>query len=465
MRKINKIVLISPTSTRPGFISKSFRFPPLNLVLLAALAPGYSYKIIDENIDGVDLELEEIKEADLIGITVMTAQTPRAYELADRFRRMGKTVIMGGMHVTALPEEALEHADAVVVGEAEGLWPKLLEDYEEGKLKKIYKTKELPDLSGLPIPRRELLKRKNYLFPNTLQVSRGCPFNCSFCAVSRFFGKSYRLRPIKEVIKEIEKMIEADKMGVWRKTGSKFWNKMNTSIFVFLDDNIFGKADYAKELFKALRPLKILWGSQTSVNIARSENEDLLKLAAESGCRFLFVGFESVDQSSMDETGKKVNKPEMYLEAVKLFHKYGITVLGAFVFGFDSEDKSIFERTVDFVKRIRLDLAQFTVLTPLPGTPLMAKLKEEGRIVEENWSRYDFGTAVFEPRRMSTEELVKGKEWAWREFYSWSSILRRIPPLTDWKRFILYGISNMAYRIHWSEPRETGHNELEPPSI
>ena len=201
------------------------------------------------------------------------------------------------------------------------------------------------------------------------------------------------------------------------------------------------------------------------MNIARSENEDLLKLAAESGCRFLFVGFESVDQSSIDETGKKVNKPEMYLEAVKLFHKYGITVLGAFVFGFDSEDNNIFERTVDFTKRIRLDLAQFTVLTPLPGTPLMAKLKEEGRIVEENWSRYDFGTAVFEPRRMSTEELVKGKEWAWREFYSWSSILRRIPPLTDWKRFILYGISNMAYRIHWSEPRKTGHNELEPPNI
>ena len=465
MRKINKIVLISPTSTRPGFISKSFRFPPLNLALLAALAPGYSYKIIDENIDGVDLEPEEIKEADLIGLTVMTAQTPRAYELADRFRRMGKTVIMGGMHVSALPEEALEHSDAVVVGEAERLWPELLEDYEEGKLKKVYKSKELPDLSGLPIPRRELLKRKNYLLPNTLQVSRGCPFNCSFCAVSRFFGKRYRFRPVKEVIKEIEKMIEADKISYWRKTVAKFWNKMNTSVFVFLDDNIFGKADYAKELFKALTPLKILWGSQATVNMARPENEDLLKLSAESGCRFLFVGFESVDQSSIDETGKKVNKPEMYLEAVKLFHKYGITVLGAFVFGFDSEDNNIFERTVDFAKRIRLDLAQFTVLTPLPGTPLMAKLKEEGRIVEENWSRYDFGTAVFEPRRMSTEELVKGKEWAWREFYSWSSILRRIPPLTDWKRFILYGISNMAYRIRWSEPRKTGHNELEPPSI
>jgi len=390
MRKINKIVLISPTSTRPGLISKFFRFPPLNLALLAALAPEYNYKIIDENIDEVDLESEEVKEADLIGLTVMTAQAPRAYELADKFRKMGKTVVMGGMHVSAMPEEAIRHCDAVVVGEAEEVWPKLLRDWERGKLKKIYKSKELPDLSGLPIPRRELLKRKNYIVPNTLQVSRGCPFNCSFCAVSRFFGKRYRFRPVKEVIKEIEKMIETDK---------------------------------------------------------KPENEELLELAAESGCKFLFVGFESVDQSSIDEAGKKVNKPEMYAKAIELFHKYGIAILGAFVFGFDCEDKNIFKRTVDFAKHIRLDLAQFTVLTPLPGTRLMRKLKEEGRIIEKNWARYDFGTPVFKPLRMSVEELIKGEEWAWQEFYSWSSILRRLPPLSDWSRLLIYGISNIAYRI------------------
>jgi len=447
MRKINKIVLISPTSTRPGLISRFFRFPPLNLALLAALAPEYNYKIIDENIDSIDFNSKEIKEADLIGLTVMTVQAPRAYQLADKFRKMGKTVIMGGMHVSAIPEEAIKHCDAVVVGEAEGLWPELLKDYEKGKLKKIYENKELSDLSDLPIPRRELLRRKNYIVPNTLQASRGCPFNCSFCAVSRFFGKKYRLRPVEEVIEEIKKMVETDKLSYWRKIMGKFWNKMNTSIFAFLDDNIFGQADYARKLFKALIPLKIFWGAQTSVNIARPENEDLLELAAKSGCKFVFVGLESINQSSLDEATKKVNKPEMYAKAVELFHKYGISVLGAFIFGFDSDDKSIFKRTVDFAKRIKLDLAQFAVLTPLPGTRLMEKLKKEGRIVEKDWSMYDFGTPVFKPSKMSAEDLMKGEEWAIREFYSWSSILRRLPPLSDWSRLILYLVSNVAYRI------------------
>jgi len=447
MKRINKIVLISPTSTRPGLILKFFRFPPLNLALLAALAPEYNYKIIDENIDSVKLNSKEIKQADLIGLTVMTVQAPRAYELADKFKKMGKIVVMGGMHVSAIPEEAIRHCNAVVVGEAEGVWPKLLKDCEEGKLKKIYKNEQLPDLSNLPFPRRELLKRENYIVANTLQISRGCPFNCSFCAVSRFFGKKYRLRPIEEVIKEIKRMKEDDKLSYWRKIMGKFWNKMNTGVFAFLDDNIFGQADYARRLFKALIPLKILWGAQTSVNIARPENEDLLELAAKSGCKFVFVGFESINQSSLNEAAKKINKPEMYKKAVELFHRYGISVLGAFIFGFDSEDKSIFKRTVDFAKSIKLDLAQFTILTPLPGTVLMEKLKKEKRIIEKDWSMYSFGTSVFKPLKMSTQELTEGEEWAIRKFYSWSSILKRLPSLNDWSRLILYIVSNIAYRI------------------
>lgn len=249
-------------------------------------------------------------------------------------------------------------------------------------------------------------------------------------------------------------MIKADDISYWRKVAGMLWHKLDTSAFVFLDDNIFGQPAYARELFKALIPLKILWGGQTSVNIAKPGNEDLLKLATQSGCRFLFVGLESIDQASLDEAGKKVNKPNMYAKAVEHFHKYGITVLGAFVFGFDCEDKTVFKQTVDFAKRIKLDLAQFTVLTPLPGTSLMEKLHQKGRVVDKDWSRYDFGTAVFEPQGMSAEELIRGKEWAWRDFYSWPSILRRLPPLTDWKRLILYGIANLAYRINWSKPRE-----------
>lgn len=447
MQKIHKVVLISPTATRPRFIARFFRFPPLNLALLAALAPDYDYTIIDENIDNIDGELEEVQKADVIGLTVMTAQAPRAYELGDRMRGMGKTVIMGGMHVSALPEEALEHCDAVVVGEAEGMWPKLLKDYEKDKLHNIYKNKELPDISNLPVPRRNLLKRKNYLGFNTLHVSRGCPFNCSFCAVSRFFGTRYRFRPVTEVVREIESMMEDDKISFWRKAMTKIWNKAPVNPFAFLDDNIFGQKEYARRLFEALLPLKIFWGGQASINVARPGNEALLELAAKSGCRFLFVGFESIDQLSLGEIGKKINRPEMYAQAVKLLHKYEIAVLGAFVFGFDGEDKTTFKRTVEFAQDIKLDLAQFTVLTPLPGTRLMEKLKEEKRIVDENWSRYSFKTAVFEPVGMSADELTTGKEWAWKKFYSWSSIVKRVPPLTDPSRLLVYAISNTAYRL------------------
>ena len=439
--------MVSPTATKPGFISKFFRFPPLNLALLAALAPQYNYQIIDENVDRLNFDSEGIQGTDIVGLTAMTAQAPRAYELADRFKKMAKTVVMGGMHVSALPEEALKHCDVVVVGEAEGIWPKLLEDYTKGKLKRIYQNKELPDLSGLPKPRRDLLKRENYLGFNTLHVSRGCPFNCSFCAVSKFFGTKYRLRPVNEVIEEIESMVENDKICSWRKAMAKLWNKAQANPFAFLDDNIFGQKEYAKKLFEALIPLRIFWGSQASINIARPENEDLVKLAAQSGCRFLFVGLESIHQSSLDRIGKRVNRPESYRGTVRLFHKYGIAVLGAFVFGFDSEDRSVFKRTVEFAQDIGLDLAQFTVLTPLPGTLLMEELKKKERIREENWARYDFRTAVFEPLEMSAQELIRGKEWAWKKFYSCSSILRRAPSLVDRQRSLVYGIANLAYRL------------------
>jgi len=258
------------------------------------------------------------------------------------------------------------------------------------------------------------------------------------------------------VIKEIETVIQTDKIRLWRKVVAKLWDKADAHRFAFLDDNIFGQKKYAKELFEALIPLKILWGSQASINVAAPENEALLKLAAKSGCRFLFVGFESINPSSLNEVGKKINKPEVYAQAVKLLHNYGITILGAFVFGFDSEDKTIFRRTVEFIKRIKLDIAQFAVLTPLPGTPLMTKLNEEGRIIEKDWSKYDFRTAVFKPLGMSAEELVRGKEWVWQEFYSWSSILRRSPFINNWSRFLVYWLSNMGYRIFRRELPEVG---------
>ena len=446
-RKKKRILLISPNGTRESSISRFFRFPPLNLALLAALAPKYDYRIIDENAESIDFELDEIKKADIIGLTAMTKQIPRAYELADRFRLMGKTVIMGGMHVSALPQEALRHSDSVVIGEAEGIWPRLLDDYEEGKLKETYASEQLSDLSKLPLPRRDLLNGRNYLNLNTLQVSRGCPFRCTFCSVSRFFGAKTRLRPINKVIQEIEVMIKANQISGWRKTVAGIWGKTSTNPFAFLDDNIYANLEYSTHLFKALIPLRILWGGQASVNIATPEYEDLLRLAAESGCRLLVVGFESIDESSIREIGRRVNIPDHYHKAVRLFHKYGITVLGTFVFGSSSEDRGIFKRTVEFAQKIKLDIAEFKIITPLPGTALMENLKGRGRILVEDWAKYDSRTAVFAPSRMSAQELTQGEEWAWRQFYSWSSILRRAPFLRDWRRFLVYTMSNMAYRI------------------
>lgn len=443
MKKIRKIVLISPTYTQPGLILKFLRFMPLGLAQIAALAPEYDYEIVDENIKKLDFQ-KNIRDADLVGLTAMTVQAPRAYKIADRLRAMGKTVVMGGSHVTALPKEAIEHADAIVIGEAEGIWPRLLRDFENGNLQKFYKNAEPPDLSRLPFARRDLLLGKyKYLFPNILQISRGCPFDCSFCSVTRFFGRKYRLRPIPEVIKEIKGMMENDKMSPWRKILSKFWKGATRTIFVFLDDNIFGQPNYARELFKALIPLKIFWGSQSSINIAKDEKT--VELAAKSGCKYLFVGLESANQSALREVGKR-QKPEFYEKAIKRLHKYGISIIAALIFGFDSDDKNVFKRTVEFARKIKSDLAQFTILTPLPGTRLREKLEKEGRIISSDWPKYNFGEVVFKPLNTSIEELEKGERWAWKKFYSMGSLLERLP-LNDCLRLMLYLFTNFGFQV------------------
>lgn len=451
MKKIRKILLINSLYSQVQRTPKFLRFVPDSLRRVASSAPDYNYKIIDENIEEIDFDLVK-KSADVVGITSMTPQAPRAYELADIFREMGIPVVMGGMYVSALPEEAIEHADAVVIGEAETVWPEVLKDFERGELKKFYKAEKRPDLSKLPSLKRELLDSRLYNF-NATWTTRGCPFDCSFCSVTKFFGKKFRFRPIKQVVEEIETIKESSKINIWWKFLGKLLGKTPKIPFAFLDDNICGRPDYARELFQALISLKIIWGSQASVNFATSKNEELVKLAAKSGCKILFVGFESVNESSLDEAGKKVNKPSMYKRAVKLFHKYGILVMGAFIFGFDSDDKNVFKRTVEFAKKIKLDWAQFTVLTPLPGTRLMEKLKKEGRITTWDCSKYDFGHVVFKPLRMSIGELAKGYEWAWKRFYSFSSVIERSPFQSDWLRFIVYWVGNLAY--WWQVTRKT----------
>lgn len=386
--------------------------PPFSLAMLAALTPeDVEISLIDEDFGAIDGD----KKIDIVAITVMTSTAIRAYQIADMFRERGVTVVLGGIHPSVFPEEASLHADVVVIGEAEETWPQLIEDFKAGKLKKIYYYKEPPKLNNLPIPRTNLFKRGGYILQNPVSVTRGCPFACSFCSVTSFFGHTYRFRPIEEVIEEI---------SLRKKKKSKFDFREISKVFFFIDDNIIGRPSLAKELFKTLIPYKIKWLGQAPLIIAK--DKELLKLAAESGCVGLFIGFESLNQANLHSSKKIVNRVAEYEECVREIHSYGIGIEGGFVFGFDDDDESVFEKTVRFAQKVKLELAQFTILTPYPGTEIYRELDSAGRLLTKDWSKYDTGHAVFQPKLMSSETLEKGTYWAWKEFYKTSSVFHRI---------------------------------------
>jgi radical SAM superfamily enzyme YgiQ (UPF0313 family) len=312
--------------------------PPLGIAQVAALTPpGIEVSVTDENVTPLNLE----KEVDLVGITTMTMTAPRAYEIADCFRGRGVKVVLGGVHATFFPEEASQHADAVVMGEAEGLWPTVIEDVMANRLREIYQNREPPSLVGLPIPRRDLFAKGGYLFANTVSTTRGCPFSCAYCSVTSFFGRSYRSRPIGEVLAEIDTL------------------ENNRYVF-FVDDNIVGNPRYAKELFGALVPLRRKWAAQASITIAN--DEELLALAAASGCVSVLIGFESVSPASLASVHKRINVPDEYGAAVKRIQSHGIAVHGFFIFGFDEDDEGVFERTVRFCQE-NLELHLWSVET------------------------------------------------------------------------------------------------------
>jgi len=291
--------------------AKVFKIPPLGLLNVAATTPeDVKITLTDENVEPINFE----RKRDLAGITVMSSAAPRAYEIADTLRKKGVPVVLGGPHASALPDEAIQHADSVVIGEAEGVWERLIDDFKKyGKkgLKKFYKNEEKPDLSEVPFPRWDLLKKEKYIVTKVLHATRGCPYNCSFCSVTKLFGRKIRKRPVEKIVECIEK---------------NSGKSLKDRFFVFLDDNIMGDRVYAKELFKALVPYKLIWMSQASVNCAY--DEELLALAAKSGCKALFIGFETILPQALEEIGKHQNKIDFYLEAIKRFHKYGIFVEG-----------------------------------------------------------------------------------------------------------------------------------------
>ncbi len=394
-----KIILIVPVHRRQNF-KRYFQIAPLNLMMIASLTPkDCEVEIFDENIDTVDFE----SSVDLVGIGANTSEIKRAYKICDEFRRRGVTVVVGGIHVSACPEEAAKHADSVVIGEAEGLWEQVINDFRKGKLAKFYKHKAIPDISQLPMSDRTVLQNKRYLTKNVCQLSRGCPYNCVFCSVTKFFGNTFRVRNTDLVIKEIE--------------------SMDGNFLIFVDDNIFGNSEYATRLLKKMIPLKKKWVSQCTLRLA--DNSKLLDLAAKSGCIGMFIGLESISNTSLKASGKPINF-NRFKEMIQRILDSGIGIDGSFIFGFDNEDTSIFEKTLEFIVNIKLPAATFSILTPYPGTKLMQKFEKEGRIIDNNWEHYNGTRAVFRPVKMTPEQLEEGRTWIKREFYSYANICRRV---------------------------------------
>jgi radical SAM superfamily enzyme YgiQ (UPF0313 family) len=419
-----KIRLIDPAYEHPYIshsqkVIKTIWFARLTLTTLAALTPpDIEVKITDENVEPIDFE----EDVDLVGLTGMIMHAPRAYEIAKRFRQRGIPVVMGGPHASSLPLEAKKHVDAVVIGEAEHVWEGLLEDFEKGSLKPFYKAEAFCSMEELPFPRLDLLRKDAYMTINCVQTTRGCPHQCDFCHVTHFFGKTYRCRPVDEVIEEV-KRLEGD-------------------FIVFIDDNITGNRRYARELFTRLKPLKKKWASQASMVLTR--DPELLKLAAESGCVSLFVGVESLSPENLKEVNKSFNLAYQFEEALKALHDYDIMILAGFIFGLDHDDEGVFERTLRFCERNRIELPSFFLLTPLPGTPLFQRMESEGRLLHKDWGQYNGATVVFKPRLMTEETLQRGFNWACKEGYSWGSIFKRV--FHPQQRFFTRLLSNIAYR-------------------
>jgi radical SAM superfamily enzyme YgiQ (UPF0313 family) len=421
-----KIQLLSPAGeihrNQTGIFKRSLRYAPLTLTTLAALVPEElqaEITIQDEGVERLNLDFE----ADLVGITAITGTALRSYDVADRLRSLGHTVVLGGVHPTLLPDEAAEHADAVLTGYGETAWPQLLRDFAQGNLQSRYFSPTGRSLSGVPIARRDLLKKNSYATVNSIEATRGCPHKCEFCVVPTAWNGIYAHRPVEEVVAELRTF------------------EGRTALFIDLSP--VEDVAYAKALYRAMAPLGIRWVGLATTRLA--EDDELLKLAAKSGCKGVLIGFESINQDTLNGTRKHFHDADRYGEYVKKLHDHGIGIQGCFVYGFDDEDESVFERTVEFVDKVKIDLPRYAVATPFPGTPLYRRLEEQGRLLHRKWSLYDVEHVVFEPKLMTPERLQEGLQWSWEQSYSWPSFFRRLTG-APWSILPLWLSTNLGYR-------------------
>ncbi len=431
MKKLLKIALISPKGPlyrrRRGIFKQSLRYMPLTFPTLVALIPDdvpAEVTCYDEGIEEIPLNID----ADLIGMTVITGCAPRAYELAKIYRDQGIPVVLGGPHITLIPDEAQEHADSIIVGYAEEEWPRLLRDFQRGEMKARYTQSKDLDLLNSPLPQRTVLPRWKYLTHHVFEATRSCIHGCEFCVAPSAWGRKQLKKPVAHIIDDMR--------------------LMKTKKAIFVDLNLISDREYALELFEAMKYLNIQWYGLSTTLIC--QDSVLLDTAAESGCRGLLMGLESINTPNLRDIGKGFNKPSDYAKVVDQLHQRRIALQGCFVFGLDDDTPDVFEKTANFAVEVRIDLPRFAIATPFPGTPLYRRLQSEDRIIDKNWSNYDGQHVVYHPKNMTATQLQQGTAKAWEIAYSWKNMAKRLrTSAAPWHVTMLtnLGYRHYAYRL------------------
>jgi radical SAM superfamily enzyme YgiQ (UPF0313 family) len=420
-----KMILPALTEAKSPYFRpiKYSLFPPLGLATLAGyLSPADQIKLVDEHVEAVPLD----DEPDLVVIQVYITSASRSYQLADHYRRRGAYVCLGGIHVTAVPQEAAAHADTIFLGPGEDTWPRFLDDFRHQRPARRYQSR-IRSLAERPPLRRDLFRRTRYLVPNSLVVSRGCPHRCDFCYKDAFFagGRSFYVEDVDRVLQEIEKL-----------PGRHLY---------FLDDHLFGNRRFALALFDGLRGMGRVW--QAAGTVKAVLDAELLDRAAVSGLRSLFVGFETLNPGALEEQQKWHNLKHDYRQAVRMLHERGIMINGSFVFGMDHDGPDVFDRTVDWAIESGIETATFHILTPYPGTRLYERMEAEGRILTRDWNLYDTRHCVFRPGKLTPGQLESGYWKAYTEFYRWSSIWRAAAT----KETFIDSLRHFAYTSGWKK--------------
>ncbi|MFH0753142.1 MAG: radical SAM protein [Candidatus Omnitrophota bacterium] len=400
-----KITLVLPAvgkKSGAGYI-RSWKMQPLTMAVLAGLTPAeHEVELYDDRLEDIPFDIS----TDLVALSIETYTARRSYEIAREFRKRGIKVIAGGFHATLVPDEVKEHVDAVTIGEAEGVWQKMLVDAKAGKLQKRYQSSQRPDLTGIK-PCREIFRNKHYLPLSLVEFGRGCRHSCQFCSICAFYKKTYTHRPVADVVAEISSL-------------------KDKSLF-FVDDNIMADPKAARELFIALKPLKRRWISQCSLHAA--QDEEMLRLMKESGCYGLLIGFESLNPGNLSQMGKTVSPVHaQWAPLLGNIRRAGIKIYATFIFGYDNDDAATIKETLNFALEQKFFLAAFNHLVPFPGTPLYQQFLDEGRMIHPKWwqdANYHYGEFSFAPERMPPGEFAKACVQARKDFYSLSSILWR----------------------------------------